>query len=140
MPARCDGLHRCQRLVCRAEATEDVQGVLQGRAFQYAESRGHLGTAAPAIVFVASLDEVKLSAQRKSGDQHFFICDLPDEHEEVQLEAHKPEQCSQYAAVDSSFEVGRAETGQRRLYFAKAGLAGRRWSPRLLLFVQIQTD
>ena len=132
-----EGSHR---FVFRAEADEDVHVVLQERGFNYARSAGQSEPASLPIIFTASLEEVRLSAERKNCGKHFFICELPTEYEEVQLEVHRPEQHMQSAACDTLFNTGRTAAGHGRLYFAKAGLSGRHWSPRTLLFVRVRTD
>jgi len=130
-------VHRsgCHRLLFRAETDEVAQSTLTTGGFNFGEHSSGAPTGVLAMVFVASVQDAVQCAEKVNQGKHFFICDLPDEHAEVQLDVLDIDQHVQATCVDTLYQVRR--NASQATCFAKAGSVGTLWQPRLLLFASI---
>ncbi|DBA98962.1 TPA: hypothetical protein ACH3X1_014302 [Trebouxia sp. C0004] len=128
----CSG---CRRLLFRAETDEAAQSTLTKGGFNFGEHSSGAPTGLVAMVFVASVEGALQCAEKVNQGKHFFICDLPDEHVEVQLDVLDVDQHVQSTCVDTLYQVRR--NASQANCFAKAGSVGTLWQPRLLLLASI---
>ena len=125
----------CHRLLFRAETDETTQSTLTTGGFNFGEHSSGAPTGVIAMVFVASVEDALQCAEKVNQGKHFFICDLPDEHVEVQLDVLDVDQHVRSTCVDTLYQVRR--NASQANCFAKAGSVGTLWHPRLLLLASI---
>ena len=126
----------CQRVLFRAETTAAAYAVTAAGAFCFdgAGPNGH--SSVTVMSFVTTIEEAISCAQRVNNGRHFFICDLPDQFVEMNLEVRDPEQHIQTTQVDTLFRV--YGTSSESAQFVKAGPLGTQWQPRLLLLAKVK--
>lgn len=126
----------CQRLLFRAETDADAYTVAttSGFCFDPAGAQNHNSLAVGS--FVTTVEEAIRCAEEVNLGRHFFICDLPDEHQETCLNACDPEQHIRTTLVDTLFQVSSTSS---RTQFVKAVPIGTRWQPRLLLLAKLKS-
>ncbi len=125
----------CHRLLFRAETDEAAQSTLTTTGFNFGEHSSGASTGVIAMVFVASVEEALQCAEKVNQGKHFFICNLPDEHVEVQLDVLDIDQHVQSTCVDTLYQVRR--NASQANCFATAGSVGTLWQPRFLLLASI---
>jgi C4-dicarboxylate transporter len=136
----------CQRLLFRAETDAAAEATSRSAAFGVDSSDPLLAsssarTGVAQLTFATSLQDAMSQAKSVNKGRHFFICDLPDEHAEVQLDVADAEQYLLSASVDTFFQSGDHSSPARRVshrtqavkVFTKVGPVGSFWRPRLLL-------